>query len=431
MLLNNCSKVWNYPESGTLIFLILKHKINLKHCLKKPIDFFFGVICFTLCVLNAEAQLVKEKFDKLSLSENFDSTNSYWTTLANADNLFIVQEGEYILNRKSSTSPYAIMADYENNLSTFRLVTSLKLEKSANDEGSAGIIFMAQPGGTGGFIFELNKLKQFRVRKIAGGSYKYITGDTKTAGWVNSKFMNETNSYNLVEIKTSDRNYDISLNNNFLLSFSEIEYKSGRMGIVIGAGTKARVDFLYLFSSSKGAESAASSETGTNTPAQTQPQAGPDIIELTESIIKLKTQINKLTEQNEDLHKTLDAMKSDDEEVENEKKSLRSSMKELQGTIAKSTASYDSLLKINKELLKYKEMVAGNENSDLIISLSKTVKTEKETNEQLRKENKTLSDSLATFNKKNHKPDSDAEGKPVTKPKQSTDKGFILPDEGK
>jgi hypothetical protein len=53
---------------------------------------------------------VNEKFDKLILSENFDSTDSYWTTLANADNLFIVQEGEYILNRKSTLSPFAIIA---------------------------------------------------------------------------------------------------------------------------------------------------------------------------------------------------------------------------------------------------------------------------------------------------------------------------------
>ncbi|MBK7969087.1 MAG: hypothetical protein IPK08_09215 [Bacteroidetes bacterium] len=47
------------------------------------------------------SQVVKEKFDKLMLSENFDSINTYWTTLANAENLFIVQDGEYILQRKA------------------------------------------------------------------------------------------------------------------------------------------------------------------------------------------------------------------------------------------------------------------------------------------------------------------------------------------
>jgi hypothetical protein len=61
------------------------------------------------------------------------------------------------------------------------------------------------------------------------------------------------------------------------------------------------------------------------------------------------------------------------------------------------SASYDSLLKVNKELMKYKDMVVGNENSDLIITLSKTVKTEKENNDLLRKQNKALSDSLSAI----------------------------------
>ncbi|MEO5571715.1 MAG: hypothetical protein ABIT08_13535 [Bacteroidia bacterium] len=376
----------------------------------------------------ADAQLVKEKFDMLNLSENFDSTNNLWTTLANADNLFIVQEGEYILNRKTILSPFAIIAGYENNLSTFRLVGSLKLEKAVNDDGSIGIIFMAQPDGKGGFIFEINRFKQYRVRQITGGTYKYLTGDPKTSGWTNSKLINDINSYNLVEIRTSERNYDIYLNNNFLISFSEIAYKSGRMGIVIGPGSKGRMDFLYLFSASKNGETQPLNDE-LRDPSVQKEQTSPDIIELTESIIKLKTQINKLSEQNEDLRKTVEAMKSDDDETENQKKNYESSIKSLQASISKSALTYDSLLKVNKELLKYKEMVAGNENSDLIISLSKTVKAEKEENELLRKQNKALSDSLSTLSK-NEKPGNDQqEIKNNNKPKQSTDKGFVLPKE--
>ncbi|MEP7169155.1 MAG: hypothetical protein ABI855_07260 [Bacteroidota bacterium] len=398
--------------------------------MKKQLCLLFIFISVTGFFYKAEGQLVKEKFDKLSLSENFDTTSAYWTTVANADNLLIVQEGEYILNRKAQSSPFAIMADFENDLSTFRLVTSIKLEKSSTDEGYTGIIFMMQPGARGGFVFEINKIKQYRVRQLTtSGTYKYITGDSKTGGWMASKFINETNSYNLIEIKTSDRNYDISLNNNYLLSFSEIEYKSGRMGFVIGPGTKGRIDFLYLFSSSKGTESASSNENAHETPVQKE-QGGPDIIELTESIIKLKTQINKLTDQNEDLKRTLEAMKGDDEEVENQKKNFQNTIKDLQTEISRSAASYDSLTKVNKELLKYKEMVAGNENSDLIISLSKTVKTEKEANQLLRKQNKELSDSLSILSKNQNQNNPVQEIKPEVKPKQSNDKGFVLPKEG-
>ena len=381
-------------------------------------------VFLTAFIFKAHAQLVNEKFDKLILSENFDSTDSYWTTLANADNLFIVQEGEYILNRKSTLSPFAIIATYENNLSTFKMVTSLKLEKSVNEDGLIGIIFMAQSDGKGGFIFEINKLKQYRIRQITGATYKYITGDAKTSGWVNSKLINEINSYNLVEIKTVERNYDVFINNNYLTSFSEIAYKTGRMGIVIGPGSKGRVDFLYLFSSSKNYEALSSNEETHNSQTQNS-QTSPDIIELTESIIKLKTQINKLTEQNEDLRKTLDAVKSDDEETENQKKNTEKKINDLQTTVRQTSASYDSILKVNKELMKYKDMVSGNENSDLIITLSKAVKTEKENNELLRKQNKALSDSLSAI--KNQKPVNKQEEIKNNDKTNSTDKGFVLP----
>jgi hypothetical protein len=389
------------------------------------------ILLYALRVSNSCAQLVNEKFDQLSLSENFDSTNAYWTTLANADNLFIVQEGEYILNRKTILSPFAIIANYENELSAFRLVTSVKLEKSLNDDGTIGIIFMAQSDGKGGFIFEINKLKQYRVRQITGLTYKYLTGELKTGGWINSKFINETNAYNLVEIKTFNRNYDIYINNNFLISFSEIAYKSGRMGIVIGPGSKGRVDFIYLFSSSKSPDAVASD--GIQNTQMTKEQ-GPDIIELTESIIKLKTQINTLTEKNEDLHKTLEAMKSDDDEVENQKKNYDKTIKDLQTKIGTFSFTYDSLMKINQVLLKYKEMVAGNENSDLVISLSKALKTEKESNEMMIKQNKALTDSLSVL-MKNSKSKNPAphEIKNNEKPPGGNDtntKGFVLPKEG-
>lgn len=412
-----------------LFLIILRDNTNTYKALKTYCCLFILWLVLTLNI--SQAQIINEKFDKLNLSENFDSTNSYWTTLANADNLFIVQEGEYILNRKTVVSPYAIVAGYDNNLNAFRMVTSFKLEKSINDDGSIGIIFMAQTDGKGGFIFEVNKAKQYRLRQITGPSYKYLTGDQKTGGWVNSKFINETNSYNLVEIKTYNRNYDISINNNYLMSFTEIAYKTGRMGIVIGPGSKGRVDFIYVFGKSKSIDDPIA--TATEQSKETPLQAGPDLVELTESIIKLKTQINKLTDQNEDLRKTIEAMKSDDDEVEAQKKSSDKIIKDLQLKTNKSQSSFDSLLKVNQELLKYKELVAGNENSDLIISLSKSLKNEREANELLKQQNKTLADSLSAISKgqKSGKSNGQQEIKNTEKTQPANDgKSFALPKEG-
>ncbi|HRC92887.1 MAG TPA: hypothetical protein PLQ16_12060, partial [Bacteroidia bacterium] len=162
------------------------------------------------------------------------------------------------------------------------------------------------------------------------------------------------------------------------MSFTEIAYKSGRFGYIVGPGSRAKIDFLYLFSASGKSESTAGSSNNNN-----QQEGSPDVIQLAESIIKLKTQINKLQAENEELTRNLESVKSADQEDENERKLKDKIITDLQKQMTIKEASFDSLLKVNQTLLKYKEMVAGNENADLIITLSKSVKAEKEKNKQL------------------------------------------------
>lgn len=384
-------------------------------------------------------QLVKDKFDKMNLSENFDSSSSMWTMVANLDNLFIVQEGEYILSRKTLLSPFAVIASYASESSTFRLVSSIKLEKSQNDEGSAGLIFMAQEDGTGGFIFEFNKLRQYRVKQISNGSYRNVTGDSKSNGWVRSNTLSETGLFNLIDIRTSNKNYDIYVNNAILVSFSESAYTKGKLGIIIGPGSKARCDFFYIFTSSKSSNTIDDAlAPGINSGADNAQSGGPDIIALAESIIQLKTQINKLNEENEMLHQTIEAYKSESKNTAMNEKIYEKNISTLQEELKRQNQKMDSLNKANVELLKYKELVAGNENSDLIITLSKAVKNEKASNEELRRINKELSDSLSVLKRETDHLDTGKSNKsgnsnsPVkTIPDSTNKKGFILPADGK
>lgn len=344
---------------------------------------------FLLLSLNSNAQVVKEKFDQLSVSENFDSISTYWTTLANADNLFIVQDGEYILQRKSNTAPYAIIANFEEQFTSYRAVTSMKLDKSMSDDATVGVLFMMQPEGQGGFLCEVNKKKEFRIRQIVSGSYKYLTGSSKDGGWVKSAHLNEPNFSNMIEIRTAQRNYDLYFNSNFILSFSEPTYKSGKMGLIIGPSSRGKVDFMYVFTIAD-ANAVAQSNEGANGNNNSVVAGGPDIIELAESIILLKTQINKLNEENEDLRKTISAMKSGTQETDVTIKNYEKQVKALQDQVKKKEFSVDSLTKVNTELLKYKELVGGNEDGDLVITLSKTLKAEKEKNARLEEEIKQL-----------------------------------------
>ncbi len=365
----------------------------------------------------SRGQLVNEKFDRLDLSENFDSASDKWTFLSNIENLFLVQEGEYILNRKAPEKPFALIANYDYNEQAFKLVTSLKIEKAADQNGSIGVIFMAQNDGNGGFMFEINAEKQFRLRQIVSGKYNYKTGDAKNGGWTKSNSLNGLNTYNVIDIRTSNRNYDIYVNNNLLLSFTEIAYKTGRFGFIIGPATRAKIDYFYLFSAAQ-ANEVSKSQDGASS-------GSPDIIELAESIIKLKTQINKLQAENEDLKRNLENKKTADKEDENERKLKDRTILDLQKKLAQKDASFDSLMKVNEGLLKYKNLVAGNENSDLIITLSKSVKAEKEKNQQLSDSLKTLKAELAKA--RNSKPTTVEEKKEPKEQKQNTE--FTLPKE--
>jgi len=363
--------------------------------------------------------VVTERFDKLFLNENFDSAGTYWTTVSNSENLILVQDGEYILNRKAPTSSFAAMGNFKNNLTSYRLVTSLKLDKTASDDAALGLIFMAQPGGQGGFIFEINKIQQYRLRQISGGIYRYLTGNAATGGWLKSTVLKNVGLPNLIEIKTADKNYDIYLNNVLIISFSEIAYKSGEIGFLVGPLSKGRVDFLYLFTTQKNDQGIANSNSESKLNNENSEN---DVLALAESIISLKTQINKLAEENEDLKQMINSMKNFEIESESDKKKTELIIKNYELQASKNKASFDSLLNVNADLLKYKEMVSGNDNGDLVINLSKNLKAEKLKNEELSKQINLLKNG-----KELPKSTSPTNEKPEETKK--SDGGFVLPKE--
>ena len=155
--------------------------VNIKTWLKRAVSFLPLLLILPATL---HSQSVKEKFVKLTVSENFDSMNTVWTTLSNSENLFIIQDGEYILQRKATTAPFAIIADFDEEFGSFRAVTSLRLDKSMGESASMGFLFMMQKEGKGGFLVEINKKKEYRLRQIVNGTYRYITGSSKDGGWV-------------------------------------------------------------------------------------------------------------------------------------------------------------------------------------------------------------------------------------------------------
>lgn len=362
--------------------------------------FFFGIILNLLNPVLLFSQNVNVKFDQLILSENFDSVNSYWPMLADADNLFIVQDGEMIMNRIAKKSPYAILGGFGEQENLFRLVSSLKLDKASSDESIVGLLFMTQNDGKGGFIVEFNKRQEYRIKQIAGNQYKYMSGDDKKQGWIKSDDLKDMDNFNLIEISAANRFYDLYINNQYQQSFTNATYDKGKMGVIIGPATQARIDFFYLFtSSSYSPPSAENNYNNTNNeiPIPNVNSNSEDVLKLTETIIALKKKNNVLRSENEDLRRKYTALESDDQQKAESYDYFKKQVKVVQQKNKKLQFSNDSLIIVNNQLLKYKEIVGAGGNQDLIIRLSETIKSLNNRNSELVENNNLLNRNIAKF----------------------------------
>ncbi|MFN0188165.1 MAG: hypothetical protein ACKVQV_05640 [Bacteroidia bacterium] len=365
---------------------------------------------------------ISDRFEYPFYKESFDSVAKGWPFLSNSENLLLIQEGEYIIQRKSKLSPFAVMGEFEQELSTYRLITSLKLVKSASTDGSIGLIFMAQPAGKGGFVFEINQFQQYRLRQITVTGYAYLTGVAKDGGWVKSSVLKENNLANLLELRTKDKKYDLYLNNTLILTFSELAYKSGGIGFIIGPGTLGKVDFMYLFSNEK-VEGLSREDVAEST-------SEGDVIALAESIIELKTKLNKLEAENEELTSRIASFKGSEKEQEKEKAAYEAKFSSMDKQVAMKQKSIDSLLQINQELTKYKDIVKANSGEDLVITLSKKLKAEKLRADDFALENEALRDSIINLKKiTKSAPAEKSPKKPIEKSSDPEDKVFVLPKE--
>lgn len=356
--------------------MMILHQRVLQNCLP--------VLIFLTGLLTATAQNITSPFERLEVSENFDSAGAAWSVVSNAENLFIIQDGQYFLQRKATSAPYAIVASLEKEFSEYRLVVSLKIEKLMSEEAHLGILFMMQPQGQGGFLLEINKSKEYRLRQIVGGSYRYLSGSSKGSGWTRHSSVNEAGVQNILEVRTTAGTYDLYINNIYVRSFNEPNYRSGKLGLIIGPESRGQVDSYYVFT--QGSATQVAEHTGEH-PVQTG-----DVAELAQSIITLKSKINELEETNEGLRRTISALQTGDQEKEVISRNQEKQMAALQQQIKARDITIDSLHKANATLNRYKEIVGDKDQGDIVINLSRALKTEKEKNQKLEEELKQLKD---------------------------------------
>lgn len=329
-------------------------------------------------------QNVFSDFSALVWADEFDGQKTdLWRQTTNADELFIIQNGEYILVKKSTVN-YGLIFPNENAIFTahkaeFRLMLDDENEKTA----TAGVVVMAQQDGKGAFLIEINGKSQYRISKYNGTNFKPIND-----GWKKDKAIKGRGEYNVISVSMEDRKYDLYINGKLITSFSEVSYKSGKIGLFVGASSSAKVDYVRVFVTSEEKERLRKE-------FQKEKEAKDDPV-LTAVVTKLREQMVQLEIERDSLRVIVEQLKKENERSQGSTsvQKLRAENKDLKAEIARLQKENTQLGKENAQLRDFKETIENGESGDIIITLTKALETERERVSILAAENEKLSDEI-------------------------------------
>ena len=103
------------------------------------------ILCFSILIVFFHRvgicqQTVDIKLNQLLFEESFGELNEIWPVQTNNDNFFVFDDGEYFMNRTKKESPYAIISNWENDITSFRIRSSLMLVKMGNQQSYSNSI---------------------------------------------------------------------------------------------------------------------------------------------------------------------------------------------------------------------------------------------------------------------------------------------------
>ena len=185
----------------------------------------------------------EKKFNNYLIKEEFNSLNKHFPITTTSDNYFILDNGDYLLSRNNNESEYAIIAG--NSIANdFILNTSIRIGPSKKKNKSVGIILKAQKDGQGAIIFEINSNHSFRIKELKGDKYK-IYGNINN-GWNKTEALLGEDKNNTIEIRSKNNLFIFIINEIYVASFENNDYKEGYNGLIISPSTKARIGYYHL-----------------------------------------------------------------------------------------------------------------------------------------------------------------------------------------
>jgi hypothetical protein len=303
-------------------------------------------------------QISSESYIKAEIHEDFSQEGKIFPVINTTENQFIIDNGDYFLSRNNMDSQYIINCN-NSSFSDFILKTSIRIGPSNNKNASIGIILKAQIKGDGAIIFEINKKGEYRIKQLLDNTYKTLSGLRKNEGWVKSKIINGVDEHNAIEIRTENNHYDVYINNDYLTTFFNPDYRRGSCGIIISPETKARIAYYHL-----NTQGESTTLTATNT-SQITSNTNTEIEELNREIATLETNNTKLNflsnEQKENQRLELKSLKEKNNEQEKEIASLNRKISDFKNNnlIVNETENTDeTIIQTNTKLKKAKQEIS-------------------------------------------------------------------------
>ncbi len=348
-------------------FVALRHNTDsIISLLMKPLLRYSLFIAILFSQTTFGQNPISLEYTDVALREEFSQKNDNWPYLTTMENLYVPDKDEYFMHRRHKSNPYAILTNWKNSLSIFNILTTLKLGPSETKDQTIGVIFLVQGDGKGAIAFEINKFKQYRVKQLVGSYYKFLTGDNESQGWVKSSHLASKNDYNQIDIRVNLPQVDIYLNKKFIKSFDVMDYKPGSMGFLIGADTKAKADYFYVYST-------------------------PEAKKQAEVEIKSEEQSRSAVEQLSKLRYELEQEKRTLHECQLER---QAAVGRLEEDLAELRQSNDRLKLNNRQLQEFKNQVLIDVDEDVFLTLAESLKTEIVKNQRLENQVQVYKDSL-------------------------------------
>lgn len=326
--------------------------------------------------------------DTLIWTENFQSVSTQWKTSNNAEELFLIENGEYVLWRKSVTGPSVVLPESGDLYGESK--ASLEISIDADYGGSGGLVFLAKQDGNYALVAEISGDRKYRVRKLEKGGFTELTGLTKNSGWVKDKIVKEKGQTNTVEISYAPGAIILSINQKQVWVGNEFVKHQGKCGVYVGPESRVRMDNLRVFVSEEEADRI-KNDRNNNDPARSA---------LTDIIITLRNTINAQNHEIDSLEKLSGKLQAESDKLDRSPKNVRKLSADLRAAKKEIAALEYKLKKSEKEvkaLKSFKDNIKSSKEGDIVISLTNALADEKEKRMAVEKENRELKAKLAAL----------------------------------